>query len=150
MEPQVQADICRRAELFTLIVDLIRANDDPAVLVSPRHGPPRLSVLDRRIFVNGFGLDLSRRPLMLRLFQAFTSSPDGWMTRDDLLRRVYRVRPEQHSERYVDSVMANAVKLVSRSRAVTAKFLATCAGPEYEWLAYDSDRRAWQLVRRRK
>ena len=149
MEPQVQTDIFRRAELFTLIADLVRACEG-----SPSGGafdprPPRLTVLDRRVFVNGLALDLSHRPLMLRLFQAFAESRDGWLTREDLLLRVYRVRVQQRSERYIEAVLANAVKLVSRARAVSASFLAQSGGPGYEWFVYDGDRKAWALVRER-
>jgi hypothetical protein len=143
-------DVVRRAELFALIADLVRSEGAEAPTASPKPlDEPRISVLDRRLFVNGQAFDLARRPLMMRLFQELVAAPGGWIDRDQLLTRVYGLRDGARSPRYVAATVNNAVKLISRARAATGTFFAAAAGAGYEWLPYDADRKAWKLVRPR-
>jgi hypothetical protein len=148
-------ELVRRAELFTRIEQLVvgRAADQRGSNVRPltRHRAvldlPRIVVMDRRVLCDGRTLDLARRPLTLKLFELFVSAEKEVIQRDALVAALYGVEADGHSDRYAQSLLGNAIKLVSRARAVAASVLT---GPEHaglEWFPYDHERMCWSLYR---
>jgi hypothetical protein len=165
-------DVLRRAELFSYIAELIRScpggpaapvDDSPlptedrpdsgegsARVLELRDLLPRVTVVDRRVLCNGASLDLARRPLTLRLFQAFCEAPGFHLTRDEVVRRVYQLSDDQaRSERFLESAYNNAVKLISRARIMAAAYLGRAAGQGIEWFVHDQEQRVWSLYRLR-
>ncbi|TWW09912.1 hypothetical protein E3A20_09590 [Planctomyces bekefii] len=150
MQQWVEFDVQKRAELFSMIAELIQRGGEEAPVRSSGSAMPRLMVGDHKIWLNGHSLDLSRRPLMIRMFRIFVEKPGQWVTREELVERVYGISTTgDRSVRFLGSVKTNSVKLVSRARLVTGKFLETHGGEAFEWFVYDGDRRAWTLVRHR-
>jgi len=149
------ADVLRRAELFSRIVslvDAVRQHDpkpipNPAGRVSALADLPRIAVIDRRVTCDGLTLDLARRPLTLRLFQLFVEADGETIQRDHLVTRLYEIDAAHHSERFIESLLGNAIKLISRSRALAGSCLTGRQHVGMEWFPYDQERKCWSLYR---
>ncbi len=144
----------RRADLFSYIVDLVRTQgDEPEGLYegAPDRAPellPKIHIIGQTVICNGARLDLSRRPLSLALFRAFSETPSMQLTRPEVVAKIYGVSSgEGISERYLESLYGNVVKLISRTRLLAAGFLARGSSQGIEWFAYDGERRVWALYR---
>lgn len=150
-------DVLRRAALFARIVSLVdadRQQDESLVPVTPLRPRstlpldlPRITVADRRVVCDGLGLDLVRRPLTLRLFQIFVEAEGEQIHRDDIVGRLYDINASQHSERFLESLLGNAIKLISRSRALAGACLTGRQHIGMEWFPYDQERKCWGLYR---
>ncbi len=148
-------DVLRRAELFSRIVslvDTVRQHEPkpihtPANRVAALADLPRILVVDRRVSCDGLTLDLARRPLTLRLFQLFVEADGEMIQRDDLVSRLYEIDASHHSERFVESLLGNAIKLISRSRALAGACLTGRQHVGMEWFPYDQERKCWSLYR---
>lgn len=167
MSPQEPyEDVLHRAELFNCIADLVRSFPShvgsledarrKVLLTEVKPLPslqreailPRVAVRDRRVFCNGAVLDLARRPLTLKLFEAFCRAKDQQLTREELLERVYLLGDiAKRSERYLESIHANSVKLISRARTLACAYLTAGPGSGVEWFVYDQDLKTWSLYR---
>lgn len=148
--------VLRRAELFSYIADLVRAQDDasPQVVVPDNDVKlallPKIQVFGQGVVCNGVRLDLVRRPLSLKLFRIFCEREDMRLSRDDLVEEVYDLKGKPPiSERHRDALYVNVVKLVSRTRILAAAYLGRGAGKGIEWFGYDADSRMWILYRLR-
>lgn len=146
----------RRAELFSYIADLVRAQD---------HAPeapfesgsdvkltllPRIQVFGQGVVCNGARLDLTRRPLSLKLFQVFCEKDDMRLTRQELVEAVYDLKGKPLvTERHLEALYVNVVKLVSRTRILAAAYLGRGAGRGIEWFGYDAETKVWSLYRLR-
>ena len=155
-------ELARRAAMFGVIANLIKDWDDPAAPTpitsafargtSVRHQPllPRINVRKHQVICNNSSLDLTRRPMTLRLFDVFCNAPNHERSRDDLLMEVYRIKDlNSHTERYVESVYNNGVKLISRARILATMHLSFAVSHGIEWFVYDQERKIWCLYRLR-
>jgi hypothetical protein len=155
-------ELARRAAMFGVIANLIKDWDDPAAPTpitsafargtSVRHQPllPRIKVRNHQVICNNTSLDLARRPMTLRLFEVFCNAPNHERSRDDLLMEVYRIKDlNSHTERYVESVYNNGVKLISRARILATTHLSFAVSHGIEWFVYDQERKIWCLYRLR-
>lgn len=107
---------------------------------------PYVAVTDRRVVCNGRALDLARRPLALRVFEAFLAAPSASLSRDEVVAIVYPGwREAPRTERYEHSCIGNTVKMLSRCRQLAQHALSngSCAG--LRWLPYDAETRTWSL-----
>ena len=88
--------------------------------------------------------------MTLRLFDVFCNAPNHERSRDDLLSQVYRIKDlYSHTDRYVESVYNNGVKLISRARILATTHLSFAVGHGIEWFVYDQERKIWCLYRLR-
>jgi hypothetical protein len=107
-------------------------------------------VVDRRVFVAGACLDLTRRATMLRLFVAFTQARDRALTRRELVERIYDVpNLDLRSRRYVATSMSNTVKMLSRARSLAHEAFREALLDRYEWFVYDHADDRWHMCRQR-
>lgn len=152
-------EMVRRAELFSYIVDLVRTQDD--VQSIPMSVPesasdsrltllPKIQVLGQGVVCNGSRLDLTRRPMSLKLFQLFCEKDDLKLSRADVVRGIYDLQGKAYvSERHMEALFVNVVKLISRTRILAAAYLGRGGGRGIEWFGYDSESRIWSLYRLR-
>lgn len=144
----------RRAELFSYIAELVRTQDGEES-APPEPAPdirltllPKIQVMGQGVVCNGARLDLTRRPLSLKLFKVFCEKEDMELTREEVVQGIYDLKDRsQVSERFVDSLMTNSVKLISRTRIVASACFNRGAGKGIDWFAYDAERRVWCLYR---
>ena len=155
----------RRAELLDAIAQLMRRAPElwghGAAAAGTADGPvampagrtqllPQVFVEDRSVVCNGASLDLASRPLMYRLFRALCSAPDLTIGREQLAEQVYLIKDAAtRTERFMTSVYANGIKLVSRARILASTHLGPVVGQGVEWLVHDQDRKRWCLYRLR-
>lgn len=146
----------RRAELFSYIADLVRAQDeapDAPVEAAPDVKLtllPKIQVFGQGVVCNGARLDLARRPLSLKLFRLFCEKDDMRLSRAELVEGVYDLKGKPLlSERHLESLYVNVVKLVSRTRILATAYLGRGAGKGIEWFGYDADAKVWSLYRLR-
>lgn len=146
----------RRAELFSYIADLVRAQDEApeAPLESAPDVKltllPKIQVFGQGVVCNGARLDLTRRPLSLKLFQVFCEKDDMRLSRPELVKAVYDLDDKPLvSERHLEALYVNVVKLVSRTRILATAYLGRGAGRGIEWFGYDAETKVWSLYRLR-
>lgn len=102
---------------------------------------PRIEVREHDVFFDNRPLGLCRRPLMRRLFELFTASPETAIDRSALLKDLYDQNDqESYSERYRQSASQNLVKLISRARRSVTE-----AAAGWEWFVYDAHTERWHL-----
>jgi len=161
-------ELARRAAMFEVIANLVKTWDGTPLATngiptlptqlfdrSLKKTPsttllPMVTVREQRVICNGASIDLSRRPLTLRLFQVFCAAPHVERTREDLLTMIYRINDlATRSPRYVESVYNNAIKLISRARILAMTHLSYAVGNGVEWFVYDQERKTWCLYRLR-
>jgi hypothetical protein len=148
-------DMLRRAELFSYIADLVRAQDDPATPPPDASDVkltllPKIHVFGQGVVCNGTRLDLTRRPLSLKLFQIFCEKDDMKLSRQDLVEGIYDLKGKPLvSERHREALYVNVVKLVSRTRLLASAYLGRGAGHGIEWFGYDAETKQWSLYRLR-
>ena len=94
-------------------------------------------------------IDISNQPLMRKLFNKFIDSPRGRVGRDELILEVYQRDIDQLSLRRKMCDYHNIVKLVSRARHLSKKFLDNESDPEWDWFPYDSVTEEWIFFRSR-
>lgn len=156
----ITQDILRRAELFNEIVGLVHA----ATLAKDAEGmeisvvdpgahrklyPPTFVIVQNRLICNGTTIDLSRRPIVLHLLRLFLEANMRPLTREELVVGLYGHYDEAYcSQRYRESLLSNAVKVVSRARIVLTTHL-TGIGTDVDWLVYDPVLRVWHLYKLR-
>lgn len=105
---------------------------------------PFVTIKGDQLFYENRCLNLRRRPLTLKLFQAFKNDPLEKLTRVELAKRVYECKEfDQRSSFYRETLMYNAVKLVSRARRLAKYgFGQDCY---VDWFPYDEDEQVWKL-----
>jgi hypothetical protein len=154
-------DLMRRAELFNEIVDIVSAfgelrksSNDTAVksieqTFFSKLYPPTILIINRRIVCNGISVDLSRRPAILQLVRLFLQAGAVPLSREDILIGLYgHLDDEKITRRYRESLIANVVKSVSRTRNFLNQHFSE-VGVELDWLLYDATERVWHLYQPR-
>ena len=107
-----------------------------------------LMVVDRRIYCEGRMVDFSRRPKTLAVFRAFCRSTDGFLSRTDMVERLYGLKlGAHHSRRMVECHYNNTIKMVSRARIEATKHLGGARDLGIEWFVYDHALRGWHFYR---
>jgi hypothetical protein len=110
--------------------------------------PPHIAVIDGKLFCNTAYIDLSCRPLMLRLVAAFCATDGQKLSREDILKCVYLIgAPSDYSARYLDAKYRNAVRLMSRARKIAELHLSSGDRDKIEWFIYDQRQQLWCLSR---
>lgn len=96
---------------------------------------------------NGRVLDLRNRPLAQRLFAAFLDRPSRCMNKDQVVEEVYEISPKgRKSNRLNEALRHNAIKLVSRCRAM-AELTFNGEGRKWiDWFVYDVHLQSWRLT----
>lgn len=143
----------RRAELFTYIADLVRAQDEAPPEAPVESSPdvkltllPKIQVFGQGVVCNGARLDLTRRPLSLRLFELFCEKDDMRLSRAEMVEGIYDLKGKPLvSERHREALFVNVVKLVSRTRILATAYLGRGAGRGIEWFGYDAETKVWSL-----
>ena len=106
-----------------------------------------LRVEDKALRVGESRLDLGKRKKMLILFNSFLTSKDHQVSREDLIYRVYGQDVGSISERQLECLQHNIVKLVSRARIVLKTSIPSVEGTPVDWFPYDPERGKWSLYR---
>jgi hypothetical protein len=154
-------DLMRRAELFNEIVGIVAAfgefrksSDEAAAKCADqtpltKFYPPTILIINHRIICNGISVDLSRRPAVLQLVRLFLQAGTLPLSREDILIGLYgHLDDGKITRRYRDSLTANVVKSVSRTRNFLNQHFSE-VGIELDWLVYDAAERVWHLYRPR-
>ncbi len=147
----------RRAELFSYIADLVRTQDEGPPDATVESSPdvkltllPKIQVFGQGVVCNGARLDLARRPLSLRLFELFCEKDDMRLSRAEMVEGIYCLKGKPLvSERHLEALFVNVVKLVSRTRILATAYLGRGAGRGIEWFGYDAETKVWSLYRLR-
>ena len=129
------------------------AYPSPFIAVTPQDAAecikkPHIAVIDGKFFCNDAHVDLSHRPLMLRLVAAFCAADGRELSSEDILKHVYLVNTSaDYSARYLRSKYRNAVRLMSRARKIAEQSLSGSVRYRIEWFIYDQERDIWCLSR---
>jgi hypothetical protein len=123
----------------------------PSILFGPQDDEaqgPHIMVIDRRVVCDGRVVDLHRRPKTLAVFRAFCRTGSRFLSRDDLVERLYamRIGPE-HSRRIIECHYNNAIKMVSRARIEATVHLGGTRDAGIEWFVYDHGLKGWHFHR---
>jgi hypothetical protein len=137
-----KTDVLKRAELFNLIMRVVRKNDPNGVYLRRESTRPKVYLRDNKILFDGQVLNLSARPLCEKLFELFLSAENNVLDRKTLVEAIYEVNlREVKSTRMLDSLYNNAVKLVSRARKLANEELSS--GGNIKWFVHLNDE--WHL-----
>ena len=150
-------NLVERAEAFRHFVSLVKhlppeltsalptLTDLPSRLPPGKTLSPRLSLDGHKLCCNGLTVDLTRRPLMRKLFQLFCESPSGLVRREQVERHVYGVsEADPVSDRMRECMQQNVIKLISRARSLLeAHFKAEGV----EWICIDHEAGGWRLAK---
>lgn len=131
----------QRAELLDQILNLVRASN----LGSPtqKTDRPALAILNNKVFFQGRSLDLTTKPMSLKLFKIFAKSQDRWLSRENVIKEIYDIKVDSEvSQRRLESMNCNAVKLISRTRLLANEHLG--ADGLSKWFV--RDQAGWSLV----
>ncbi len=95
-------------------------------------------------------LDLRKRPLAAKLFELFLRSPAMSVTKDQVVEEVYgHLSPCGRTRRFSEALRHNAIKLVSRCRAMAELTFNGDSIRWIDWFVYDVDSQSWTLYRLR-
>ena len=113
-------------------------------ITEAKHLLPFVTIKGDKLFYQSKCLNLRRRPLTLKLFKAFNNDPLTKLSRVELVKRVYDCEEfEKKSMFFRETLMYNAVKLISRARKMAkAGFGQDC---HIDWFPYDEDDQVWKL-----
>jgi len=107
---------------------------------------PNFRIRGSSVLCNARRLDLSKRPMTMRLVTAFVKK--GQLTRNELIDLVYApFYPQDKSERFRDILGQNITKLVSRARLLAEAAFNTRPQAWIEFFVYDSIRECWSFYR---
>lgn len=95
-------------------------------------------------------LDLRNRPRAQKLFEAFLARPGQSMSKDQVVEEVYEMSyAGSRSKRFSEALRHNAIKLVSRCRAM-AELSFNGEGRRWiDWFVYDPRLQSWKLTKLR-
>lgn len=111
---------------------------------------PLVLIIDRQVICLGRLLDLSRKPSVMQVFRAFCLSESLFVTSEHLLRHIYDLKDlGEYSERYLESLHNNVVKMVSRARIEANISFGRRDATGWEWFAYDPYLKGWHFCRQR-
>ena len=159
MQTLLPQDLLKRAELFNEILDIITAfgeNPQP-IEAAPsvelpdvtRFYPPSILIINQRMVCNGISADLSRRPAILQMVRLFLNNGAQPLSREDIIVGLYgHLDDPKITRRYRESVIANVIKAVSRTRDFLTSHFSD-VGIELDWLVYDAMNRVWHFYRSR-
>jgi len=146
----------RLDQLIKEISDLISELESEITILSTEKNPYKkvtIRYLDGNMIINGKIFSLVHKPLTGKLLQAFLASEDLTLTRQELIQKVYLdesrlEHTSQVSDRLLESLYQNSLKLLSRARVSFSKvFTPDFFGFDVEWFVYDAKKQIWKLYR---
>lgn len=108
--------------------------------------PGRIVYKNRGLAIGGLTIPLSHRPMTAKLVRSFFQVSDHFLSKDDLIEKVYDVSASSLSPRMKHSLSQNAIKLMSRSRSFLDE-ACEIHGVEgnIRWFYFDRMRHKWGL-----
>lgn len=110
-----------------------------------------LRQLDGNLLINDKIFPLEHKPLTHKLVQAFASSRNFSLSREELIQAVYLDQDNSSafcelSPRLSESLYQNLLKLLSRARALFSEtFTSEFFGFDVDWFVYDSRQQVWNF-----
>ncbi len=106
---------------------------------------PILEVQGKLVIFDNEGIDLTSKPMLIKLFQCFADSRKQSVAKQELIYKLYNPQKRIFSARQNDSHNRNLTKLLSRARILLKEKF-----PEkdnIEWFANDKMTQSWSLFR---
>ena len=109
---------------------------------------PRIILLPYAVIVNGLKIPMSRRPVMVKLFETYLKFPLKSFSAEELARYVYLSNHVGDvSQRRRSSLQQNIVKLISRARELANESVNVQNGIWIEWFPYFAEEERWGFYR---
>jgi hypothetical protein len=147
-------EIVYRAHMFNYLENLIKkwselgvpikCGSDSAQRLSQLRIPelPKVLMVDSKLYCDDVAIDLSAKPLMLKLFIEICEVPGQMLHRDKLARKVYDLGPDV-SRRRLESCHNNLIKVISRARRVVEGGIGPISG--VSWFVFHHESKVWSL-----
>ena len=109
---------------------------------------PTINLYRNNITCDGITIPLAGKGRAIELFKAFIRRPMHSFTREELIAEIYGKKTWAPRTHRMDLALTqNAIKLISRTRALAENTLNTGQTKWIEWFCYDVERRAWSFYR---
>jgi hypothetical protein len=148
MKAKQRNKLSRRGKSYE-IVSLPGGGSILRIVRKPKSAPkilPKFWIRGSIVYCDAKKLDLTKKPMTLRLLQAFCAQSDLRLNKTHLVNHIYDgFHPATKSARFNDILAQNVTKLISRARILLSDAFDDPTSPWIDFFNFSADDDTWNL-----